>query len=135
MQKKTSKKMKDLKQKILQGRIDDHASRTRNFKWSTPWRPGNINSNYLGKNDHPGGEPTMEGAPKPYVQTLRGNLKERKTVEERRMRNDLDEATQKTIQTIQVRGWVPNGYAANNYDFDETRKRDTVGMGNIHGKY
>jgi len=134
LQKRTSKKMKELKQSVLQGRIDDTASRARNFKWSTPWRPGNINASYLGK-DHPGGEPTIEGAPKPYVQTLKGNLKERKNIEERRMRKDLDEATQKRLRTIRVRGWVPNGYAANNYDFDEARKRETVGTGNIHGKY
>eukprot|EP00471_Norrisiella_sphaerica_P003261 CAMPEP_0184490748 /NCGR_PEP_ID=MMETSP0113_2-20130426/18720_1 /TAXON_ID=91329 /ORGANISM="Norrisiella sphaerica, Strain BC52" /LENGTH=174 /DNA_ID=CAMNT_0026874787 /DNA_START=200 /DNA_END=724 /DNA_ORIENTATION=- len=134
LKKKTTRIMKETEKKVWQGRIDDHATKRRSFKWSTPWRPGNSHCDYLGK-DHPGDAPSSDYAPEPYVDTLEAHLKEAKKIEEKRMRADLDKATKSKIRTISAKGWVPNGYAANNYDFDEGRKRHTVGGSNVHGKY
>eukprot|EP00472_Partenskyella_glossopodia_P013227 CAMPEP_0197529108 /NCGR_PEP_ID=MMETSP1318-20131121/27292_1 /TAXON_ID=552666 /ORGANISM="Partenskyella glossopodia, Strain RCC365" /LENGTH=175 /DNA_ID=CAMNT_0043084455 /DNA_START=44 /DNA_END=571 /DNA_ORIENTATION=- len=134
MQTKAKKQIEELKKRVWKGRIEDQAAKARSFKWPNKWRQANSNCDYFGK-ENPGAESSLEGVPKTYIATIKAHLEESEVIREKRLQKQLDDESKRRVRAIRVKGWVPNGYAANNYEFDINRKRHTVGQENIHGKY
>ena len=134
LRKPTAAHLADTKRKVHQGRIDDINAKARKFKWGNHWRPTNIHTRFVG-HVQPGDQTNLESLPPTYTGVVSKHIKESKKQTQKDKLSDIVNAKQDLIKSFKVKAWVPNGYAANNYVFEPTRKRFTVGDDNIHGKY